>query len=489
MIFTLLLFWRLGTIPLIIEENGLGRKIPLILFTSLGACLVGLWDDVRHLRPLYKLLGQMAFACFFAVFGFRFDLLHIPGSGPINLGLAAVPLTVFWILSIINAVNMIDGVDGLASMVTAGSLLLIGAASAMLANGGILVLSLVALGAVLGFQRYNWSPARIYLGDAGSNGLGMLLACSLVALGQSTCWFPGSPAPPERLVEPFPYQLFVVTLLVAYPALEILLSVTRRFLKGKPLSRADKGHLHHRFLNRGWSKQGVCWTALVITLFLGSVPLAVLTHEYGKATWLMAASGLILGLVLSLLGFLNFLLPHVVSHIRPHFLIANHFIQMQRLKLGMAQNREEIITLLHITCSEFGVRGFQITVKANGQGNNPCHYAWERPIEASRLYLEHIKTDIEKGHFDHFKDKLSLEGGNCEAYWIFEPHSEESELDVEYRVLVSEFMREVLGRLYILKSVKGEETLVKLDNQTQAKIRSSLLRRKHLEDQTIDRSI
>ncbi len=481
--FILCLFWLFGFHSTYISPEN--EKMLLIFSASIGVFLVGLLDDVFHIRPRDKVIGQLIFGGLFVVFGYRFEILQVPGFQPVALGLAAIPFTLFWILSVINAFNMIDGLDGLAGTVTAGSLFLLGAASAMIGNSGILILSLAAMGSVLGFLRYNWSPARIYMGDAGSNGLGMLLAASLVALGQNNCWFPGSLTPTKGLEQPFPYQVFVVTLLVSYPALEILLSVFRRFLKGRPISRGDKGHIHHRLLNLGWAKQGACLAALGVTLLMGSVPLALLAHQYGKATWLLAVSSLFLGLVLSFLGFLNFLLPHVVARNRPHFLIANSFIAMQRGKLGLARNREEVLALLSQTCAEFGVQGFKIDVKSNGHGNSPCRYSWERSHEMAREYLNYLKTDIVKGNFEHFREQLKLAGGDCDAFWIFEPHTEERDLDVEYRVLVSEFMKEAMGQLYILPGNKGDNPLVQLNGLAHGKVRSSLLSRRQPKSKSV----
>ncbi len=475
---TLGFFWLLSFRSFNISQEN--EKIFLIFVASFGVFVVGLWDDISHIRPRDKVLGQLIFAGLFSAFGYRFETFQVPGFQPVDLGVVSIPFTVFWILSVINAFNMIDGLDGLASTVTAGSLFLLGAASAMIGNSGILILSLAAMGSVLGFLRYNWSPASIYLGDAGSNGLGMLLAASLVALGQNNCWFPGSPTLTKELGQPFPYQVFVVTLLVSYPVLEILLSVFRRLLKGRPISRGDKGHIHHRLLNLGWAKQGACLAALGVTFLMGSVPIALLAHQYGKATWLLAVSSLLLGLVLSFLGFLNFLLPHVVARNRPHFLIANSFIAMQRGKLGLAGSREDVLALLSQTCAEFGVQGFKINVNSNGHGNSPCRYSWERSHEMSREYLNYLKTDIVKGNFEHFKEQLSLEGGNCDAFWIFEPHTEERDLDVEYRVLVSEFMKEAMDRLYVLKGNKSDNPVVQLNGLAHGKVRSSLLSRRHV---------
>jgi UDP-GlcNAc:undecaprenyl-phosphate/decaprenyl-phosphate GlcNAc-1-phosphate transferase len=452
------------------------QKIAIVLACALGMALVGLWDDLFHVRARYKFLGQLFFATLFALYGFRFEVLHIPGIHSNPLDLMAVPLTVFWLLSIINALNMVDGVDGLASSVVIGSLFLICMASALIGNPGGFVLCLAAFGAVLGFLKYNWTPAKIYLGDAGSNGLGMLIGGLLVGLGQTHNWLPASHAIGHSPFQPFQYQVFVVTLLIAYPALEILLSVSRRLFHGRPISRADKGHLHHRLQYLGWSNKSICLAALCFTLLLGGAAIATLAHQFGKATWLLVASGILLGLALPLLGFLNFLKPYAFSFTRPHFLIVHHFISMQRAKLSLAESHEDVLALIHQVCAEFGVQGYNILVPLNAESGGDCHVSWERSLEDHRDHLSHIKTGVTPGNLKQFKDHTALKRGKGIANWVFEPHTEEEELDVEYRVLVSEFMREALAKI---ASLKPSPKAVPESRETGARITSTILRRRH----------
>jgi hypothetical protein len=106
-------------------------------------------------------------------------------------------------------------------------------------------------------------------------------------------------------------------------------------------------------------------------------------------------------------------------------------------------------------------------------------YSWERPKDAVREYLDYIKTEKVKSKYDHFKDKIVLDDNEGEADWIFEPHTEENELDVECRVLVSEFMKMVLVRICSLKdSYSAKDKVIKINQLSHAKVRSSILRRR-----------
>ncbi len=479
---SILLTWLLLFSPALRSSQPMDTRDFLKSFFILGASLamlgVGLWDDLKTIRARYKLTGQVLIAFLFSYFGFHFQTLHLPGLSAMPLGLLAVPLTMFWIVAIVNAFNMIDGLDGLAASVTAGTLILLACASALMGNAMECTLAVTALGAVIGFLPYNWKPAKIFLGDAGSGGLGMFAACALVALGQRYGQAPFNLNNPG-MGQPFRYQVILLTLLVAYPALEITLSVGRRLLHGRPISSADRGHIHHRLLKLRWSPQCVCLTAFLITLLLGIAGLTTLAQYHGWATWILVICGILLGLGLSALGFLDFLQPKLVNHLRPHFQIIHHFFSMQRAKLRLVDGREEILSLVCQTCAELGVQGFRFNVAPNFPKAAPFRFSWERPNEIAREYLNYIKIDLLSGKFANFKDHISLEGNKAKADWTFEPHTEEDDLDVECRILVSEFMKAALDRICCIKNQgsKSNSRLV-IDLLSHEKVRSNLLRRK-----------
>lgn len=453
-------------------------KAFFILASTWGVALLGLWDDAANIRPRTKLTGQLVFALAFTLFGFRFEVFHLPGLPPVDLGLLSVPVTVFWILSVVNAFNMIDGMDGLAGTVSAGSLALLAAAAALVGNAMELVLALSVLGAVLGFMAYNWKPASIYLGDSGSSGLGMFLACALISLGQVY-------GHPETLLQgaffgqPFFYQILTATLLVAYPALEILLSVARRLFRGRPVHRADRGHIHHRLLKAGWSVHVICLTALALTLLPGLAALATIARYHGVATWLLSFCGILIGLGLSTLGFLDFLKPKMMERLRPHYQVAHHFIAMQKIKLRLAANQTEVLVLVNQTCSEFGVQSYRLFIRPDNEGMGGCHCFWEKAAQEHREHLVYLKTVPYHGNAASFRDHLNFENGRGEAFWIFEPETEEGELDVEYRVLISEFMQEVLGRIALLPTLPRLVGSSRDEKTPVVKISSNLLRRRH----------
>jgi UDP-GlcNAc:undecaprenyl-phosphate/decaprenyl-phosphate GlcNAc-1-phosphate transferase len=460
-----------------------GLFIPSKNLSLLASCLcmvvLGLWDDFFGLKVRYKFAGQIAVALLFSTLCYRFEVLHLPGFSPYVLPVyIAVPLTTFWILSIINAINMVDGIDGLASSVAAVSFLLVAACASLMGNSLQAGMALSAVGALLGFLFFNWRPARIYLGDSGSGGLGMFLAASLLGLGKSTPYFSRGLHPEPS--QPFSYQIIILTSLAAYPAIEITLSVARRIFRGKPVHRADQGHIHHRFLKKGWAIPAIVLTAMVVSLLPGLAAVMTLMNERGLAVWFLGLGCLVIGLGLPLLGFLDFLQPHALIKNRPHFQIANHFTEMQKLKLQQAGDFEEVVTLLGQTCNEFGVQGYRLFVRPDEDGRGGCHCSWERSLREHRAYLSYLKTVESTFNMTSFKDHAVIDNGRGEAFWIFEPHTEESELDVEYRVLVHEFITEALKKIAALNPERREmDSKVVSMLSSHKSLSSSFLRRRH----------
>ena len=415
-------------------------KAVWIMGLTLIMMLLGLADDIHNLRARYKLALQMVMVTLFAIFGFHFETLHIPGIMPYELGLLAVPVTVFWMLAVVNAFNLIDGVDGLLVTVASGSLLALIAASTWLGDYVPAILSLAVLGALAAFIIYNWNPARMYLGDAGSAAIGMFLATALVCMAQ-----PGAVGGKQ----PYLYQMIIATMVVAYPALEITLSVMRRLFRGQPITRADKGHIHHRLLRLGFGSQGVCATAGLANALLAFAAFSIITLHHGRAVWLLGFAVLMLGTGLPVLGFFNFMLPSEISRKRPHYQIAHHFISMQRIKLKLTQHSDEVLKLMQGTLREFSVHMFRMEL--NFRDRPLWKFEW-----AARDNVDDQDGKIQKKEI--FMDRVRLSNKRGHAVWSFETGIPDEELDTEHRVLVSEFMEDIMSRLLELLE-NGEQKL------------------------------
>jgi UDP-GlcNAc:undecaprenyl-phosphate/decaprenyl-phosphate GlcNAc-1-phosphate transferase len=215
----------------------------------------GLWDDLHGLSPGMKLLAQAASAAVVFAFGFRIEVLGF-GSMEVELGWLAFPLTLFWVVAITNAFNLIDGLDGLATGIAVVALGTTLAVAVALGNVEVAVVCAALLGALLGFLRYNFNPARIFLGDSGSLFVGFMLAVLSVH---------GSLKSATAVLALVP--LFAL----AIPLLDISLAIARRWLRGMPLSGADARHIHHRLIAVGLTQRRA-----VLVLYVAAIALAVI---------------------------------------------------------------------------------------------------------------------------------------------------------------------------------------------------------------------
>jgi UDP-GlcNAc:undecaprenyl-phosphate GlcNAc-1-phosphate transferase len=203
-----------------------------LLPAAVSIFLIGLADDLRGLKPSRKVIGEVGASVLAYTAG-----VHFTGLGGHTLpDWASLPLTIAWLLLCTNAVNLIDGIDGLATGV--GFFATVTMALAALMQGNItLAIAVVPLaGALLGFLRYNFNPATIFLGDSGSLFVGFLLGCYGLLWSQKSATILGMTAPLMAL---------------AIPLLDTSLAIVRRFVHNKPIFTADRGHIHHRLLDRG----------------------------------------------------------------------------------------------------------------------------------------------------------------------------------------------------------------------------------------------
>ena len=228
-------------------------KRNVIIAGSLAMFALGFWDDVRPLRAGWKLLGQILIAATVSYCGVGIEVWTSPFAGtPIHLGAWGTVLTVAWLVGLTNLINLIDGADGLAGGISLNLMILIAAVAHQ--NGNFELLASGMAGALLGFLWYNFPPARIYLGDGGAYFLGFQIGLfSLVNSHKGTVF--------AALVAP----LF----LLAFPMADAFLTLARRGLRGLPLFRPDRKHLHHRLMAIGCSRRKlVLWVYAFNGLFL-----------------------------------------------------------------------------------------------------------------------------------------------------------------------------------------------------------------------------
>ncbi len=216
--------------------------------------LVGLFDDLYQLNPWVKLGGQCVAACVAMGFGLRVHFITSLSEGMLGLGYLSIPITFLWLVGVTNAVNLIDGLDGLAAGVSGIAALSMGIVAYMQGQPSLLVLSVLIAGAVLGFLPYNFHPAQTFMGDCGSNFLGFLMAATAVlGVVKTTAVI----------------SLIVPILILGVPILDTFFAIIRRVHNRVGIFQPDKNHLHHRLMSMGLSHQQAVLVIYGISAFFG----------------------------------------------------------------------------------------------------------------------------------------------------------------------------------------------------------------------------
>lgn len=231
--------------------------IRALLVGGTAIVLLGALDDRFQLNAKLKFLVQIAAACV-VVFGFdiKINLVNIPfGSSMQPMGdWLSIPLTIVWIVGVTNAINLIDGLDGLAAGVSGIAIATILVMSALMGQSSVILLAAVLLGGVMGFLHYNFHPAKIFMGDSGSLFLGFALAMlSMLGFKQITV---------VSFVTPI--------LIIGVPLSDTFFAIVRRWVQKKPIFAPDKGHLHHRLQQLGFSHRKTVLIIYGIAAFFGA---------------------------------------------------------------------------------------------------------------------------------------------------------------------------------------------------------------------------
>lgn len=307
---------------------------------------VGLLDDLTRLKPWHKLAGQILAAALAYSAGVR-----IVGIGGVEFSAWwALPVTVLWLVGCCNAINLIDGVDGLAagvSFVAAAAML---TAAALQHNAPLAFAAVPLAGCLLGFLRYNFSPASIFLGDCGSLFIGFLLGCYGVLWSEKSTTLLGMTAP---------------VIVLSLPLADAGLAIARRFLRGQPIFKGDRGHIHHRLLDLALPPRsvalvlyGVCAVAAVFSLCMVNGILAMPAFLlFGAAAWFG----------IQRLGYVEF---NTVARL----ILQGSFRGLLRSRIALrdfearavcAKTGEEFWQILHASYAAFGLS--QIQMRLGGQ--------------------------------------------------------------------------------------------------------------------------
>jgi len=223
----------------------------------IGPCclifLVGVWDDLYGVNAKVKIIAQVIAGVLLYVAGYRIEAVSFPMAGALTFHYLSLPITVLWVVGISNAFNLIDGLDGLSAGASIFATLTVAVIALFNGRPIIAFMSFALAGAIVGFLKYNFNPATIFMGDSGALFIGSMLAALSIHGAQK-----GSTV----------VAIAIPVVSFGLPILETFLSMTRRFLGGKPVFSADREHIHHILLRRGLSmRQAVILLYAVSAVF------------------------------------------------------------------------------------------------------------------------------------------------------------------------------------------------------------------------------
>lgn len=337
---------RLGGLPIyltmmagfalmaLLKPMFLGTWWPIILTNTL-IFAIGFLDDLKPLGARLKLVGQIGVACILYALGVSIEDLSNPfhGGTPFDLGMASLPVTILWLIAIPNIINLIDGMDGLATgfgIFLCMTLAFVGHFNGM---ADVVLMSVVMSGALSGFLVYNYPPARIFLGDGGAYLIGFFIASSSLISSQKSSILAA---------------VLVMIVALGVPILDTFLAILRRAVRGVPIFRADAEHIHHRLVLLGFSKAKALVAMYSVSVVLSLIGITIFIRR-GLSLPIAGAALFLLGLVVvRYLGYvkswrhLRVQIDHALK-LRRHMLFTTAYARVAEWEAERCQSAEEFV--------------------------------------------------------------------------------------------------------------------------------------------------
>lgn len=339
-----------------------GLVIGSLLVAGLGLC-----DDILGVGAKRKLAVQLIAGGAAYASGLRIEAISLPWLGPIDLGLLSLPATLFWFCAIVNALNLIDGLDGLAAGVAFFACITNLVVAVLAHNVATMLLSSTLAGAILGFLFYNFNPARIFMGDSGSMFLGFALA-SMSLLGSGT------------QKSPTLIAIVVPILALGLPLMDMLFAIARRFLQRRSIFQADRGHIHHRLLELGLTHRravlALYGVSLVFTL------LALVVHV-GRSWHIGLALFGLITLVVGVVRFVGVFSKRLQTQANdPIVERLRRGVPALLSRIGSLSSPNELQNVLERFAQEHGLLALEVRGAAAGR---VPHFRWETDISRAGL--------------------------------------------------------------------------------------------------------
>ncbi len=352
------------------------RQILGLFLGGLVIFALGLYDDLRGTGAKLKFAVQLAVAIGMYAVGYRINVMALPFVGSVNLGLIAAPFTILWIVGVINAFNLIDGLDGLAGGVAFFAVITV---FVLALSGGDVLMSLymaALAGGILGFLIFNFNPASIFMGDSGSMFLGFVLAVTSIQTSQKR----GTAV-----------AILIPIVSLGLPIMDTLLAMARRFLSGRSMFRADREHIHHRLLALGFTHRRAVLFLYAFCMFNGAVALAMtFASNSQQAVLLLVVAAVVAVLVRKLyLGTVG-ATPRPLGELRERNLMLRSVIRDAGEALRATRTRDQLWQCVLTVAPKLEVRRLRLELSeklADGNANR-MSYAWELPNPGATVELQ-----------------------------------------------------------------------------------------------------
>lgn len=313
--------------------------------------LLGIIDDRHGVKPKVKLLVQGVVALGAIYLGFQVEAVTLPWYESIVLPPAVgIVISLLWIVGITNAINLSDGLDGLAAGICLLAAVVNAVVAIYLGNHYMTVMMVLLAGSLLGFLRWNFHPARVFLGDTGSLALGMFLALASLHSAQKA----------HTVV-----LILIPLFALGYPIFDTLLAIARRMVRGQPLFVSDRDHIHHRLLRRGGSPSKAAILIYIASLLVSLLCLAAMTANYRA-----------LGVGLALVLVMVFFSARVLGYLewggwsarwsgRDETRVLHAAATLARLKINGAESDEDLVRAIATMAPEVGC--VEIVLRRDGE--------------------------------------------------------------------------------------------------------------------------
>jgi UDP-GlcNAc:undecaprenyl-phosphate GlcNAc-1-phosphate transferase len=377
-------------VGLLLVDSAVGRMFygdglrPLALFLGGGLiAALGVYDDLKGANAKVKFAVQFAVAALVYALGYRIDSIANPFGDPIALGALGLPFTMLWVAGVINALNLVDGLDGLAG----GTALLAVATTfvfAVLHGEPLIMLFTAALaGALVGFLRWNLNPAKIFMGDTGSMFLGFVLSTSAITAHEGSH---------TRVA------MLVPIVVLAFPITDTLLAMARRWARGAPLFAADRGHIHHRLLDLGLSHRQTVLVLHGVCAVLGAAAILLAHATPAQAALLLASLAAASGLALRRLGFLRVEHTAQVLELRRANLARREALRRVGQRLQVADEMGHVWATLKDAGPALGAHGLALRLEERcARGRRRTHHFVHGLDEAADLLRTEHSVRGERG--------------------------------------------------------------------------------------------